>query len=192
MTLLSLKDIVGCEGYYIDDKTLQIYSFKYKKYEHGKLMKPLLNKRGYIEFIFHINGKRKHILYHHIIVKMFIKKDFNSKVEEVDHCDHNRTNNSINNLCVVSKSENQRNISSHKGKLFNFVDNIGRSLIINEEAGIYYSLEYDKFYMYIEHTNKYRELRECVNNGYPYIKYSYNNKSYGFYTKKFRKNLNKK
>ena len=36
MTLLSIEHIVGTNGYYIDDETLQIYSFKHKKYEHGK------------------------------------------------------------------------------------------------------------------------------------------------------------
>ena len=191
MTLLSLEKIVGCEGYYIDDKTLQIWSFK-QDYKNGKLMKPHYSKNDYIQYHFFVNGKQKNILYHQIIVKMFIKKEFNSKIEEIDHLDHNRTNNSIENLCVVSKSENNRNQSSMKGKKFNFVDNIGRSLIINEEAKIYYSLENDKFYMFINQTKKYKELYESVDNGYPYIHYSYNNKKHSFYTTKFRKNLNKK
>ena len=61
-----------------------------------------------------VNGKEKQICYHHIIVKMFIKKDFNSKVEEVDHRDHNRTNNSIENLAVVSRSDNIKNMSKEQ------------------------------------------------------------------------------
>lgn len=189
MTLLSIEHIVGDKGYYIDDQDLKIYSFKQK---NGKLLKGRYTKDGYIQYNFRVNGKYKFIYYHHIIVKMFIKKDFNSKVEEVDHKNHDKNDNSIDNLCVVSRIENQRNQSSKNGKLFNFVDNIGRSLIINEEAGIYYSLEYDKFYMFINHTNKYKELRECICNGYPYISYKYNNKSHNFSTTKFRKNLNKK
>ena len=48
MTLLSLEKIVGCKGYYIDDKTLQIWSFK-QDYKNGKLLKPNINKKdGYI------------------------------------------------------------------------------------------------------------------------------------------------
>ena len=59
--------------------------------------------------------------------------------------------------------------------------------------GTNYSLEYDKFYMYISHTNKYKELRECIHHGYPSIHYYYNNKNYEINTTKFRKNnLNKK
>ena len=190
MTLLSIEHIVGCEGYYIDDQDLKIWSFK-QDYENGKLMKGHY-KNGYIQYCFYVNGKHKYIFYHKIIVKMFIKKDYDSKKEEIDHCDHNRTNNSIENLCVVSRSENQRNQSSMNGKLFNFVDNIGRSLIINKEAGIFYSLEYDRFYRFINHTNKYRELRECICDGCPVIQYSYNNKNHMFRTTNFRKNLNKK
>ena len=193
MTLLSLKDIVGCDDYYIDDTTLQIYSFK-QDYENGKLMKPVINKDGYIQYRFSINGKTKKIFYHHhIIVKMFIKPDYDSKIEEIDHQDHNRTNNSIENLKVVSRSENQRNTSrSWNGNKFNFVDDIGKSLVINEEAGIFYSLDLDKFYMFINHTNKFKELHEGIKNGYPYIKYKYNNKDHMFRTTKFRKNINKK
>ena len=190
MTLLSLKEIVGCEDYYIDDETLQIYSFKQKKYEQGRLLKPKFNGR-YIQYKFCVNGKEKKILYHKIIVKMFIKPDFDSNIEEIDHIDHNSKNNTIENLKVVSRSENCRNQSSMNGNKFNFVDNIGKSLIINEDAGIYYSLDLDKFYMFIQHTNKYKELHEGIKNGYPFVKYSYNNKQYWISTTKFRRNLNK-
>lgn len=190
MTLLSLEHIVGSDNYFIDDKTLQIWSFKYKKYTDGKLLTPLIKKDGYIQYRFRVNGKTKNIYFHHIIVKMFIKKDFNPKVEEVDHCDTNKLNNSIENLCVVSRSENCRNRSiSTNGKKFNFVDNIGNYLVINEEAKIYYSLELDKFYMFINQTNKFKELHVYLHRGYPYVRYSYKNKQHNFSINKFKKNL---
>ena len=191
--LVSLKDIIGCDDYYIDDTTFQIVSFKQKKYTEGKILKPHIDKDGYIKYIFCVNGKQKNMLLHHIIVKMFINPDYDSKKFEVDHKDHNRTNNSIENLSVVSRSENSRNISiSRTGKEFNFVNDIGKSLVINSEAGIYYSLETDHFYMYIEHVNKYKELHVFLNNGkYPSICYQYNNKQYKFSINKFKKNLNK-
>lgn len=193
MTLLSLKEIVGCEDYYIDDETFQIYSFKQKKYEQGRLLKQYVDKDGYICFDFYVDGKVKRIFYHKIIVKMFIKPDYDSTKYNIDHMDHNRTNNSINNLCIVSRSENNRNSSkSRTGTEFNFVEDIGQSLIINEEAGIFYSLELDKFYMFISHTNKFKELHENMNRGRPYIRYSYNNKQYMFSTTKIRKNINNK
>ena len=188
MTLLSLEYIVGTNGYYIDDKDLKIYSFK-QDYKNGKLMKGRYNKNGYLRYMFFVNGKSKYIFYHTIIVKMFINPNFDSTKEEIDHRDHNRANNSIENLAIVSRLENNRNKYSHNGKKFNFVDNIGKSLIINKDAKIYYSLEYDKFFMYINHTNKYKELHVCLDRGYPYIQYSYNNKHHKFSINKFKKNL---
>lgn len=196
MTLLSLEKIVGCEGYYIDDKTLQIWSFRNSCGQldnEPHLLKGHYNKDGYINYNFRVNGKLKNILHHTIIVKMFIKTDYDYKKEQIDHLDHNRSNNSIDNLAVVSASENCRNVSrSRTGKDFNFVDSIGNSLVINEEAKIYYSLEYDKFFMFINHTNKYKELHELIDRGYHYVKYIYNNKNHRISTTKFRNNLNKK
>ena len=192
MVLISLKDITNCDDYYIDDETLQIYSFKQKNYKNGKLLKPQIKKNGYVYYSFYVNGKRKLIYYHVIIVKMFIKTNFDSTKYDIDHLNHNKQDNRIENLAVVTHLENQRNTSkSWNGKDFNFVDNIGNSLIINEDAKIYYSLDYDKFYMYINHTNKYRELHEFLQKGYPYIHYSYNNKSHMFSVNKFKKSLNK-
>ena len=99
--LVSLKEITNCEDYYIDDQTFQIVSFKNKKYEQGRILKPDI-RNGYIYYDFRINGKRKHIYLHHIIVKLFIDKNFDSSKNDIDHKDHNRTNNSIENLAVVS------------------------------------------------------------------------------------------
>ena len=189
--LVSLKDIV-CDDYYIDDTTFQIVSFKQKKYEQGRILTPHIRKDGYIDYIFFVNGKCKRILLHHIIVKMFINPDYDSKKFEVDHKDHNRTNNSIDNLCIVTRSENSRNRSSMNEVEFNYFDNIGKALVINSDAGIYYSLETDHFYMYIEHVNKYKELHVNLNHGKnPCIRYRYNNKQHFFSINKFKKSLNK-
>ena len=61
MTLLSIEHIVGCEGYYIDDDTLQIWSFKNNN--NGKLMKGSYDKNGYLRYHFYVNGKYKKIFY---------------------------------------------------------------------------------------------------------------------------------
>lgn len=190
--LISLKDIVGSEDYYIDDTTFQIVSFKQKKYTDGKILRPRISKKGYIDYLFYINGKQKRILLHHIIVKLFIDKNFDSSKFEVDHKNRNKQDNRIDNLCIVSHSANQRNRSSHKGKKFNYVDNIGAYLIINKEAQIYYSLDFDKFYMLINQSGKFKELHISFKNGKnPYIHYKYNNKQHFLNIDKFKKSLNK-
>ena len=188
--LVSLKDITNCEYYYIDDTTFQIVSFKQKKYTDGKILTPHTDSNGYIQYQFSINGKHKYILLHYIIVKLFIDKNFDPTIVEIDHKDRNKKNNSINNLAVVSRSENQRNRSSMNEVEFNYFDNIGKALVINSDAGIYYSLETDHFYMYIEHVNKYKELHVYLNHGKnPSIRYRYNNKQYQFSINKFKKSL---
>ena len=189
--LISLKDITECEDYYIDDQTLQIVSFKQKKYTEGKILKPQIRTDGYLYYQFHMKGKHKNICLHHIIVKLFIDPTFDSRKNEIDHIDNNRTNNSIDNLHVVNRIENGRNVSkSWNGKEFNFVDNIGKSLVINEEAQIYYSLELDKFFMYIQHANKYKELHVLLNHGKtPSIRYKYNKKEHYLNIEKFKKSL---
>lgn len=191
MTLISLEKIVGCEGYYIDDQDLKIWSFK-KNNKNGKLLKGRYDKYGYLRYYFYVNGKYKYMFYHHIIVKMFINPDYDSTKYDIDHLNHDRQDNRIENLAVVSRSENIRNSSKSRiGKPFNFLDNIGNSLIINDEAQIYYSLQLDKFFMYIEHTNKFKELHENLHHGYPSVSYYFNNKKHEIGTTKFRKNLNK-
>ena len=191
--LVSLKEITNCEDYYIDNETFQIVSFKQKKYEQGKILKPQIRKDGYIRYCFCINRKQIYILLHHIIVKLFIDKNYDSSKFEVDHKNRNKQDNSIENLAIVSKIENQRNRSTHKGKEFNFVDDIGKSsLVINAEAQIYYSLDLDKFYMYINQNGKYKELHVILHKGkYPCISYCFNNKRNMLSINKFKKSLNK-
>ena len=87
MTLLSIEHIVGDKGYYIDDEDLKIWSFK-RNNKNGKLLKGRYDKDGYLRYYFYVNGKYKYMFYHHIIVKMFIKTDFDSKKEQIDHMDH--------------------------------------------------------------------------------------------------------
>lgn len=190
--LVSLKELTNCEDYYIDDTTFQIVSFKQKKYTEGKILTPNINKYGYIQYRFNVNGKQKCILLHKIIVKMFIDPNFDSSKFEVDHKNRNKQDNSIENLAIVSHSENQRNKSSKNGKEFNYIDDIGEKLVINSEAGIYYSLELDKFYMLINQSGKYKELHVYLNHGKnPSIQYKYNNKNHKFSINKFKRNLNK-
>ncbi len=195
MTLLSLEKIVGTNGYFIDDEDLKIYSFKNPSGEldnEPHLLKPHINNNGYLRYTFRVNGKVKHILYHVIIVKTFIKPNYDSAKYDIDHMDRNKLNNSIENLAVVSRSDNNRNMSkSRTGKEFNYYNNIGDYLVINEEAKIYYSLDLDKFFMYIKHSGKYKELHICLEKGIPYIRYKYNNKGHRFSINKFKKNLNK-
>lgn len=190
--LLSIAHIVGEEGYYIDNETFDIWS--YKHLNQGIVDTPHILqgqiKSGYIHYSFRVNRRKRSIPLHQIIVKVFIDKDYDKCSHEIDHIDHNRLNNSIDNLRIVSKSDNQINKLSTHGKKFIFVDNINNSITIDNDFGIYYSIDTDRFYRKIFHTGKYRELNETKHNGNSTrIHYGLNGIKKEFCTSKFRKDL---
>ena len=185
--LISLENIIEFPGYYIDDQSYEIWSFK--QYKEGKKIKLSGNSREYCKFEAYHEGKRKHILFHHIIVKLFIDPNYNPKTQQIDHLDHNKLNNSIDNLKVVSKSENEMNKTSYGGRQAVYLDDIGESIVVNEEHGIYYSKTFDKFYRFVEHTRKYRQISECKNGVCMQIGYRYNKKIYHVNCTRFREQL---
>ena len=186
--LIDLENIVGVAGYFIDDQTYEILSFKQKKPRKIKLS---LNSRGYLMFSVYNDGKHKNILYHQIIVKVFIDPNYNSKTQDIDHLDHNKLNNLVDNLKVVSRRENQMNKTVYRGVQAIYLDDIGENIPVNAEHGVYYSKTFDKFYRLITHTNKYRQLTEGKSYASMWITYRYNNKTYTINTTKFREELSK-
>jgi hypothetical protein len=106
-----LKEIEGFEGYYASPDG-NVYSDKvanrwnYKGELH--LVKPKKNKSGYLYWgLFYDTGTKKKRYWfraHRLIYQTFIGKIPNGL--EVDHIDHNRHNNSINNLRLVTHSQN--------------------------------------------------------------------------------------
>ena len=185
--LIDLEKIVGCSGYYIDDQTYEIYSFKQKK--DGKKIKLRSDGNGYLRFDICNEGSPKCIMYHQLIVRLFVDSTYDPKTQQIDHLDRNKLNNSIDNLRVVSKSGNHMNKTTYNGKQAIYLDNIGENIPVNTEHGIYYSKTLDKFFRYIEHTNNYRQFTESKNHTSMQITYRYNNKTYNFNTTKFRQHL---
>ena len=184
--LIDLQEIVGCPGYAIDDQTYEIYSFKQKKPRKIKLC---IDSGGYLKFVVSNEGKSKNIRYHQVIVRLFIDPTYDSSTEQIDHLDHNKLNNSIDNLRVVSAGQNQINKTAYGGKQAIYLDDIGDSITVNVEHGIYYSKTNDRFYRLITHTNKYRQFTESKHHAHMRIVYNYNNKNCKVNTTKFREFL---
>ena len=186
--LLSLENIVGCPGYYIDNVTYDIWSYKRKQPVKIKLSP---DSKGYLKFNFYNEGKSKTIRYHQIIVKVFIDSNYDTKTQEIDHINHIRDDNRIENLKVVSRRENEMNKTAYRGKQAIYLDDIGDSIAVNAEHGVYYSKTNDKFYRFVEHIGKYRQLTEYKNHASMRIDYGYNKKKYDINCTKFRKELSK-
>jgi len=76
----------------------------------GRCHKLRANKDGYMcTKVFNADGIRKTIPTHRLIAMAWIPNPDN--LSDVDHIDHDRTNNNLENLRWVSKSTNQRNQS---------------------------------------------------------------------------------
>ena len=100
-----LKNILGTDFKYEEDKMYR-YIIRYKKWSCCNDLKP--NKNGYI----HISINKKYYLLHRFIYK-YHNDDWDitdtSKKNQIDHIDINKSNNKIENLRVLTCSQNTRN-----------------------------------------------------------------------------------
>ena len=181
--LIDLENIVGVAGYFIDDVTHDIWSYKRKQPRKIRLS---TDSKGYLKFNVWNDGKPKNIKYHQLIVRLFVDPDYDSKTQDIDHLDHNKTNNSIDNLKVVSRSENNMNRSYYRDVQAIYLDDIGENVPVNVEHGIYYSKTNDKFYRFVDHIGKYRLLTEGKHHAHMRISYAYNKKNYNINCTIFR------
>ena len=93
------KDIKGYPGYQISNYG-RIWSCKRNRY-----LSPFTNNKGYKAInIIAVNGKRKGELIHRLVALHFIDNPDNKP--EVNHINHIRDDNRVENLEWVSKSEN--------------------------------------------------------------------------------------
>ena len=86
-----------------------IYDLKY-----NCLVKPFLNSKGYWQVRLYIHGKIRIGFIHRLVFGMFGKNIPDGMV--INHIDHNKRNNNINNLELVSQSENMKAYYKHKRK----------------------------------------------------------------------------
>ena len=133
------------------------YPFKIRKKSNKKIVsESLIN--GYISC--NLNGKR--YLKHRLIALQFIPNDDSENKTEIDHVNHNKTDNHLTNLRWVSCSDNAKNKSSHKNIIYEYFDTIDDEAIEITDYGkhkfeFYYFVEKeDSFYFY--NGKQYRKL----------------------------------
>lgn len=68
------------------------------------VIKGSIQNRGYRYFQLQRNGKRKNILFHHMVAKCFIGERPDKFV--IDHIDRDKLNNNVNNLRYITHREN--------------------------------------------------------------------------------------
>lgn len=107
------KDILGYEGLYAISKSGQVYSYPKSVYDDYR--KSFRNYDGLIlkttKYIYemvglHKNGKFKTATVHRLVALTWLPNPENK--QQVNHKDHNKLNNSIENLEWCTRSENMR------------------------------------------------------------------------------------
>jgi hypothetical protein len=135
---MSLQRKLGINEYYcplIDYPNYAVSNYgNVKNRITNKLLKPKLNKHGYLVVILVNDKKRYDKSIHRLVITTFENNSDNKKC--VDHIDNNKLNNELFNLRFATHSENshnaklsKRNTSGNKGITFDKQTNKWRALI---------------------------------------------------------------
>ncbi len=97
-----MEDLKGFEGIYTINKQGQVWRVKTQY-----LLTPCKNKNGYLQHLLYKEGNRKNYQLHRLVALQFIPNPNN--LPQIDHIDHNKLNNSLDNLRWVSARQNDHN-----------------------------------------------------------------------------------
>lgn len=103
-TIEEFRDIPDYEGHYQISNLGNVKSFK----RNGeRILSPSIDKtKGYIRICLSINKKRKSCYIHQLVAMAFLGHIPNGNKLVVDHIDHDKTNNKLVNLQIISNREN--------------------------------------------------------------------------------------
>ncbi len=171
-----------------DDYEIQTtYPYRIRNKNNHKLISEFM-RNTYISVW--LDGK--HYDKHRLIALQFIHNDDENKTQ-VDHINHNRVDNHIENLRWVSVSENNRNKSSNNGVQYEFVNEIPDDAIVVDEYNThqfefyYYSESTDNFYYFNGHQYRKLHINERKSNGSLYVNMmNKSNKRVKIYFNKFK------
>lgn len=159
----------------IDYEICIVYPYQIRRKTNKRIVSEFDNGDGYIC----CNINKVKLFKHCLIAEQFIPNPNN--LPEIDHINHNRADNHIENLRWISRSENCKNYSSSHGKEFIYIDKIDDNAIEIKDYGkyqfefYYYDEKEDTFYYF--NGVKYQKLHiNYYKNGDAYIRiYDINN-----------------
>ena len=149
------------------DDSIHCYPIR-KSGTNPRILKTYIHRGGYATV--YLNDKQ--YLVHRVIAQQFIVNDDPENKTQVDHIDHDRLNNRINNLRWVSNLQNTNNKSKYKDRDVDFVQELPDDVIVINQYGNYHFNGYffanDVFY------------RDTGNGNYRIVPWHYNktNKNY--------------
>ena len=110
------KDIEGFEGKYQISNLGRVKSLNYRKTGKEKILKLTKDKKGYLRISLKNNKKLKGFKVHRLVAETFISNPDN--LDQVNHKDENKQNNSIQNLEWCDNRYNKRYSSAKKVACF--------------------------------------------------------------------------
>ena len=133
MTWEKLYTHPGYEIFSEYDENLHCYPIR--KIGKSRILKTSINNTGYVQIC--LDGVK--YLVHRIIAEQFIINDDIENKTEIDHIDHSKNNNRINNLRWVSRLQNQNNKSrTRTGREIEFVQDLPDDVIVVNQYGKYH------------------------------------------------------
>lgn len=96
-----MKDIKGFEGLYAVTSCGKVWSYKAHKF-----LSPGKTQDGYLQVVLRKDNESKHLYVHRLVAQAYIPNEDN--LETVDHIDCDKTNNNVNNLHWLSRSDNAK------------------------------------------------------------------------------------
>lgn len=106
------KDVKGYEGLYQVSNLGRVKSIQYfnhknnKAYTRNRLLKPIINEKGYARVDLFKNKKSKRVRIHRLVAETFIPNMYN--LPEINHIDGNKQNNCIDNLEWCTHKHNMK------------------------------------------------------------------------------------
>ena len=154
-----------------DYEILTVYPFTIRRRDNHYVVKESIQSNGYV----YVCLNKKQYSKHRLIAIQFIPNPNN--YDEIDHINHDRSDNHIKNLRWISGSDNCRNRTSHNGVQYKYVDTIpDDAIVVNDYETTYERHEFVDYYFY---NNKfyfyngiqYRELyiNETKHDGSKYV-----------------------
>jgi hypothetical protein len=155
----------------------------------GRILKPWLDTPGYLQVQLSGNGNPK-IRIHKLVATAFLG---DSGGKTVDHKDRNKLNNNVDNLRYVSQSENNKNQSSVKGVVQEYVKELPADAIVVEEYGTHHfeNLYYHDCNFYFFNGVEYRKLTHIrsVGGSYCVRAWTIDDERVSIYLAKYRREI---
>lgn len=135
---------------YDDYEIAEEYPYQVRSISSGHVVKEHVAKNGYDRLNLNVDGKQIRMYKHRLVAFTSIYNPDQAHLTDVDHINHDRTDNHIDNLRWTDKATNNANRSSVRGVRYEFVSELPHGCCYVDNAyvieNVYYHAESNTFY----------------------------------------------